>query len=139
MRGLYWARLAYTAAMSATWIAVVAGLAVLLLVLGMVAWLMWQHSDPAGHTLVKRITHLTLRAKLRLALARDSRTPLVVRAIPPLLILYLAMPIDAVPDFIPVLGHIDDVLILVIGIGLLLRFTPRHVLEGHGCRLEPEA
>lgn len=124
--------------MSATWIAVIVGLAVLLLVLGMAAWLMWQHIDPAGRTLIKRITRLALRAKLRLALTliRDPRIPLAVRAIPPLLILYLAMPIDVIPDFIPVLGHVDDVLILVIGIGLLFRFAPRHVLEEHVCRLE---
>ena len=119
----------------------IVGLAVLLLVLGMAAWLMWQHGDPTGRTLVKRITRLTLPAKLRLALTlvRDPRIPLAVRAIPPLLILYLAMPVDLIPDFIPVLGHIDDVLILVISIGLLLRCTPRHVLEEHVGRLQSEA
>ena len=75
-------------------------------------------------------------AGLPLALAREPRIPLAVRAIPPALILYLATPIDVIPDFIPVIGHLDDLFIVVIGIGLLLRFTPRYVLEEHIARLE---
>ncbi len=88
--------------------------------------------------LVKRVIRLRLRDKLHLAvaLAREPRIPLAVRAIPPALILYLATPIDVIPDFIPVIGHLDDLLIVVIGIGLLLRFTPRYVLEEHIARLE---
>jgi uncharacterized membrane protein YkvA (DUF1232 family) len=122
---------------SAIWIAVVL-LATLCILLGVAAWRMWRRGGPEERALVRRIVRLPLRSKLRLALAlaRDSRIPLVVRAIPPGLVLYLATPIDLIPDFIPVIGHLDDMVILIVGVGLLLRFTPRDVLEDHVARLE---
>jgi uncharacterized membrane protein YkvA (DUF1232 family) len=46
------------------------------------------------------------------------------------------MPLDIIPDFIPVIGHLDDVLVLLVGVAVLLRFTPRAVLEEHLARLE---
>ena len=123
---------------SVVWIAVAGGIAVLGITLGVAAWRMWSHGDPQERTLVKRIVRLPLRDKLRLALAlaRESRIPLALRAVPAALVLYLATPVDVIPDFIPVIGHIDDLLIVIIGVGLLLRFTPHHVLEEHIARLE---
>jgi len=127
--------------MTTFWIAVAAAAAVLLVALGATAWWMWRHRDPAGRALVERVLRLSLRRKLRLALAlvREPRIPLLARAVPPALVLYLAMPLDVIPDFIPVIGHLDDVLVLLLGIALLLRFTPRAVLEEHIARLEAEA
>ena len=124
--------------MSTLWIAVLAGLVLVCVVLGVVAWLIWRRVDLEERALVKRVIRLRLRDKLHLAVAltREPRIPLAVRAIPPALILYLATPIDVIPDFIPVIGQLDDLLIVVIGIGLLLRFTPRYVLEDHIARLE---
>ena len=124
--------------MTTFWIAVAAAAAVLLVALGATAWWMWRHRDPAGRALAERILRLPLRHKLRLALAlvREPRIPLLARAVPPALVLYLAMPLDVIPDFIPVIGHLDDVLVLLLGIALLLRFTPRTVLEEHIARLE---
>lgn len=69
-------------------------------------------------------------------LARDVRIPLRVRLIPPALILYLAIPIDLIPDFIPVLGQLDDMIIVFVGVRLLLRFAPREVVEGHVAQFE---
>ncbi len=126
--------------MSIIWIVVLAAVVVLgVLVLGAVLLLRWHGDDPDRKALVKRIGGLPFRAKGRLAiaLARDGRIPLRVRIIPPLLILYLANPIDLIPDFVPLVGYLDDVLIVALGIGLLLRFTPRAVLEEHIRRLEP--
>ncbi|HEY4685261.1 MAG TPA: DUF1232 domain-containing protein [Dehalococcoidia bacterium] len=117
----------------------VAFLALLGVVLAAVAaWLAWRSADEGSRRLVKRVARLRWRAKLRLALAlaRDRRIPLVLRALPPALILYLAMPLDVVPDFIPVLGQLDDLLIVGAGVALLLRLTPREVLEEHVRALE---
>ncbi len=124
--------------MSTLWIAALAGLALSCLILGAAAWLMWHRVDLEERALVKRVTRLRLRNKLHLAaaLAREPRIPLAARAIPPALVLYLATPIDLIPDFIPVIGHLDDLLVVVIGVGILLRFTPRYVLEEHIARLE---
>ncbi len=124
--------------MIALWVAIAAGLAVLCIAVGIAAWLIWRRSDEEARSLVGRVMRLPLRDKARLAyrLARDARIPLPVRAIPPALILYLSMPLDLIPDFIPVLGHVDDLVIVLIGIGLLLRFAPRYVMEDQIARLE---
>ena len=126
--------------MTTVWIAVAAGAAALLVALGAAAWWVRRHGDAASRALTERILRLPLRDKLRLALAlvRERRIPLLVRAVPPALVLYLAMPLDIIPDFIPVIGHLDDALVLLLGMALLLRFTPRAVLEEHIARLEAE-
>jgi len=128
--------------MTAVWI--ILGVALAVIVASAVAvWRLRRAGRPEDRVLVERILHLPIRRKLRLALAlvREPRIPLLVRVIPPALVVYLAMPLDVIPDFIPVIGHLDDVLVLVIGIAVLLRFTPRAVLEEHLARLEaaPEA
>src|SRR3990172_2276280 len=124
--------------MTTFWIAVAAAAAALLVALAVAAWWMWRHRDAAGRALVERILRLPIRDKLRLALGlvREPRIPLLVRAVPPTLVLYLAMPLDVIPDFIPVIGHLDDALVLLLGVAVLLRFTPRAVLEEHVSRLE---
>jgi len=48
------------------------------------------------------------------------------------LVLYVAMPLDIVPDFIPVVGYLDDMLIVMIGAELLLRSIPRYIIEACG-------
>jgi uncharacterized membrane protein YkvA (DUF1232 family) len=108
------------------------------LVIGFVAVRSWRRTDPETKSLIKRITRLPFSRKVRLALAlvRDRRLPLRARLIPPGLILYLAMPIDIIPDFIPVLGYMDDVIVMVVGVTFLLRLTPRPVIEEHLHSLE---
>ena len=126
--------------MTAVWIALAAAGAIVL-VAALAAWRLRRAGRPEDRELAGRIVRLPLRRKLHLAaaLVRDNRIPLLVRALPPALVLYLAMPLDVIPDFIPVIGHLDDVIVLVLGIALLLRFTPRAVLEEHVSRLEAEA
>jgi len=118
------------------WIAVFSLILVLVLALGVAV--LWRRSSADDRRLVERISGLPFRRKLRLAraMARDRRIPLAIRAIPPALVLYLAMPLDIVPDFIPVLGQLDDVIIVALGVVLLLRFTPRQVLEEHLTAME---
>ncbi len=116
-----------------------AGSAVVLALLLLLAagWAAARRASPETRELMRRIGRLPWRAKLRLglALARDRRIPLAVRAIPVVLALYLAMPLDIVPDFIPVLGQLDDIAIVAIGVALLLRLAPRNVVEEHAGRL----
>jgi len=111
------------------------GLATLM---GFAAWRLGARQDAEARSLMRRVARLPWRAKARLACAllRDGRVPFWLRAVIPALVLYLAMPIDLIPDFIPVLGHLDDVAVVVVAGGVLLRFTPRPVLEGHVARLE---
>ncbi len=98
----------------------------------------WRRTDLATKALIKRVTRLSWRKKLSLArgLATDARIPLRARLIPPALVLYLAMPIDIIPDFIPVIGLMDDVIVMAVGVGLLLRLVPRSLLEEQIASLE---
>jgi uncharacterized membrane protein YkvA (DUF1232 family) len=125
---------------SVAWIAFAGGLVALLILVGALAWLTARSIRPDERSLIQRVLRLPLKAKFRLAFAllRDKRMPLAVRAIPAALVLYLAMPVDLIPDFIPVIGHLDDLLAVLVGFGLLLRFTPRQTLEDALRRLEAD-
>lgn len=56
--------------------------------------------------------------------ARDPRTPLAARLIAGAVAAYALSPIDLIPDFIPVLGLFDDLLIVPAGLWLALRLIP---------------
>jgi len=64
--------------------------------------------------------------------------PLLVKAIIPALVAYLLMPLDIIPDFIPVVGQLDDLLLIMLAVGLVFRFTPVELLDEHIRRLEAE-
>jgi len=120
------------------WIILAVSLSAAFLVGGWLCLRAWRRTDIVTKALVKRITRLRFADKLRLAvaLAKDHRIPMRARLIPPALVAYLAMPIDIIPDFIPVIGYMDDVIVMVVGVGLLLRLAPRAVLEEHIALLE---
>lgn len=59
---------------------------------------------------------------------RDPRTPLIVKIIAGIVVTYALSPIDFIPDFIPVLGYLDDVILVPLGIALCLRLIPEPVL-----------
>lgn len=61
--------------------------------------------------------------------ARDPRTPGHVRLLALLVAAYALSPIDLIPDFIPVLGYLDDLLLIPLGLALVVRLTPGEVLE----------
>ena len=60
--------------------------------------------------------------------ARDPRTPLFVRMLALLVAAYAVSPIDLIPDFIPIIGYLDDLLLVPLGVALVLRLTPAVVL-----------
>jgi uncharacterized membrane protein YkvA (DUF1232 family) len=60
--------------------------------------------------------------------ARHPRTPLYAKAFAMALVAYAFSPIDLIPDFIPVLGYLDDVILLPIGIWLVLKLVPADVM-----------
>jgi len=60
---------------------------------------------------------------------RDPQTPWVVRALVAFIVAYAASPIDLIPDFIPVIGWLDELLLLPALIALAIRLTPAEVLE----------
>lgn len=68
--------------------------------------------------------------------ARDRRTPWVARILALLVAGYALSPIDLVPDFIPVLGHLDDLLIVPLGLWLVIRLIPAALLAEFRARAE---
>ena len=86
--------------------------------------------------LVKREPYknfMRLRARRKLTFIRlviqDRRVPLYVKAIPFLLGIYLISPIDIIPDFIPVVGFLDDVLISLLAFFLIFKLTSENVVQ----------
>lgn len=67
---------------------------------------------------------------------RRPETPWHVKLLAAVIIGYALSPIDFIPDFIPVLGYIDDLVLLPLGIGLMVKLIPGEVLEE--CRKEAE-
>lgn len=61
--------------------------------------------------------------------ARDPRTPLAAKLVAALVAAYALSPIDLIPDFIPVLGYLDDLLLVPVGIWLAVRLIPLALLR----------
>jgi uncharacterized membrane protein YkvA (DUF1232 family) len=59
---------------------------------------------------------------------RDPRCPWHARILAAALTAYAFSPIDLIPDFIPVLGYLDEMVLLPVGIWLVLRLIPESVL-----------
>ena len=103
--------------------AVVAGLFALTAIL-MLRWL--GRREPYSN-------FIKLRNRRKLTFVRlimgDDRVPMYVKIIPVLLMLYLTSPIDLVPDFIPVLGYLDDLVIALVALALIIRLTSGPVVQ----------
>jgi uncharacterized membrane protein YkvA (DUF1232 family) len=74
-------------------------------------------------------------------LLRDDRVPRRAKVVLGLLVPYLLMPFDLVPDFIPVAGQLDDAILVAVAIGYVARSAGRDVVEdlwpgsGRGLRI----
>lgn len=64
---------------------------------------------------------------------RDERTPRLPKLLLGLAVAYALSPFDLIPDFLPLIGHLDDALILPALVGLALKLTPANVVAD--CRV----
>lgn len=60
--------------------------------------------------------------------ARDPRTPWYAKGLIVLIVAYALSPLDLIPDFIPVLGYLDDLILIPGGLWLAMRMVPPEVL-----------
>src|ERR1051325_10495104 len=81
-------------------------------------WKQWAH-------LIKCDAHALYLA------ARDPRVPWYAKAIAVAVAAYALSPIDLIPDFVPVLGYLDDLVIVPAGIALVIRLIPAPIMAEH--------
>jgi uncharacterized membrane protein YkvA (DUF1232 family) len=72
---------------------------------------------------------LTRETHALLLAMKDPRTPWYAKALGLCVLAYALSPIDLIPDPIPVLGHLDDLILVPLGIALVRRLIPSEVLE----------
>jgi len=86
-----------------------------------------------GHVLLARELALLLPNLIRLfgGLLRDGRVPFGAKIVLALASLWLASPIDLIPDFIPIVGSLDDAIIAALALRFVLRTTDGSVVREH--------
>ena len=60
---------------------------------------------------------------------KDHDTPLLAKVLTGITVVYALSPVDLIPDFVPVLGYLDDLILLPLLITLTVKFIPNDVLE----------
>ena len=82
----------------------------------------------------KVLLQLPSYARLVWGLARDTRTPAILKAILFAALAYVIAPIDLIPDVIPILGAADDLTVLLLVLDLFISNAPAEVREEHMAR-----
>ena len=75
------------------------------------------------------LLHLPNFARLYWRLFRDRRVPILPKALLVLTLVYVVSPLDLVPDFVPVIGEMDDVVVVLAGLWLFVRLCPPEVVR----------
>jgi uncharacterized membrane protein YkvA (DUF1232 family) len=86
--------------------------------------------------LQKRARHLKAETFALYLAARDPRTPWYTKLLVAGIVAYAVSPIDLIPDFVPVLGYLDDLILIPVGIALAIRLVPNSVLAD--CRAQAQ-
>ncbi|HWP91912.1 MAG TPA: DUF1232 domain-containing protein [Thermodesulfobacteriota bacterium] len=89
--------------------------------------------------IIKKRLSIKQNISLYCALYSDPRVPRIAKWLLWIAVSYIVLPFDLIPDFIPVIGHIDDVVIVPLLLGLALWMIPRKVYEEHRRRIFEEA
>jgi uncharacterized membrane protein YkvA (DUF1232 family) len=77
------------------------------------------------------VVRLPTYARVVWGLARDPRTPLGLKGILVAALVYVVMPVDLIPDFIPILGTADDLTVLLLVLDLFIQNAPAEVRAEH--------
>jgi uncharacterized membrane protein YkvA (DUF1232 family) len=75
-------------------------------------------------------------ARLAFRLLRDERVPTMAKLVLPAALLYVASPLDVLPDLIPLVGQVDDIGILVLSVLAFIKLCPRHLVAEHEAALD---
>ena len=86
--------------------------------------------------LKQRAHHLKAETFALYLAARDPRTPWYAKLLVAGIVAYAFSPIDLIPDFVPVIGYLDDLFLIPLGIVLAIKLVPHHVLAE--CRIRAQ-
>ncbi|WP_281184083.1 YkvA family protein [Trichlorobacter lovleyi] len=86
--------------------------------------------------LKQRAQHLKTETFVLYLAARDPRTPWYAKLLVASIVAYAFSPIDLIPDFVPVVGYLDDLILVPLGIALAIKLVPNSVLDD--CRKQAE-
>ena len=75
------------------------------------------------------VLHLPDFARLYWRLFRDRRVPILAKALLVATLAYVVWPVDFVPDFIPLVGEVDDLAVVLSGLWLFVRLCPPEVVR----------
>ncbi|MBW2623637.1 MAG: DUF1232 domain-containing protein [Deltaproteobacteria bacterium] len=75
----------------------------------------------------ERARRLKIEARALRMASKDPRVPWYAKALAIGVIAYLLSPVDLIPDFIPVLGYLDDIILVPLGFALAVKLIPREV------------
>jgi uncharacterized membrane protein YkvA (DUF1232 family) len=95
--------------------------------------------------MLNKIAHHANKARLATRLlalwklVRHRETPRAPKLIALLVLAYALSPIDLIPDFIPVIGLLDDIILVPMGIALAVRLTPPHLWQARMAEAEASA
>lgn len=87
---------------------------------------------------VELVRRLPTYMRLVWALLRDGRVPAAQKLILVGIGAYLFLPIDLIPDFVPVLGQLDDFAVILLGLDLFIRSAPAEVVDDHLARISQD-
>lgn len=82
-------------------------------------------------TFKKTKANLKKSIHLAKALKDDKRVPKISKMLLVMAVGYFFLPIDLIPDFIPVLGQLDDIIIISLLVFIAIRFVPKEVFSEH--------
>lgn len=88
-------------------------------------------SDDSANTILGWITDVVRQGRLAWRLFWDRRVPFWTKLIPPVVLAYLFLPTDLLPDIALGLGQIDDLAILLIGTKLFIELAPTDIVREH--------
>ena len=74
---------------------------------------------------------LASHARLAIRLIREPRVSLLIKAVPVLALAYVLFPLDFMPDFVPIVGEVDDLVVVLIALEAFLNLCPESLVAYH--------
>jgi uncharacterized membrane protein YkvA (DUF1232 family) len=99
-------------------------------------------ADKTKQSLFSRLKSMAKKLKANLMVMylayRDPRVPMFTKIFAICVVAYAFSPVDLIPDFIPILGYLDDLILVPLGVYLALRLFPKEVLEEYRAKAEEQ-